>query len=205
MNIKILVSGPRASGKGSLLRYQRDQFPASHVMQGQRPEFESDVRDEESVIYTYGSFQFNAYMPCEYRYQAQPRGIDGIMFTLDLTKCTSEAAVKELWDEIQKFPSYYDQRGGHLSNRQPLFVLVGTKCDTAGAPSREIITSWLKNAGCEYPYFHTSAETGVGVDEAFRGMSQIILDKGRKYQPSFFKAPTADIPAPPPSKQCMIL
>ena len=174
MKLKICLVGEAAVGKTSLIRrFVDDAFEDRYIatlgtkvtkkeLRARMPDSGERIRVILTVWDILGDAGFRDVMQDSYF-----QGAQGILAVCDVTRPLTMVQLEgwkhAIWDKAGKIPAYV------LANKEDL---VGeTKL------REEDLDAFCEGWGC--PYVLTSAKTGVGVKEAFRGLTGLILKAQR--------------------------
>ncbi len=171
MKLKVCLAGEAAVGKTSLIRrFVDDVFEDRHIAtlgaKVTRKELQvrmPDSRERIHVILTIwdilGDAGFGDFLKDSYF-----RGSQGILAVCDVTRPLTLAHLegwkRSIWNTAGRIPTYV------LANKVDLVEKTRLWEDDTGA--------FCEGWGC--PYLLTSAKTGIGVEEAFRRLTGLILE-----------------------------
>ncbi|MFW9831927.1 MAG: Rab family GTPase [Candidatus Thorarchaeota archaeon] len=162
---KILLVGNPAVGKTSLIlkyvenRFERE-YKASIGVDFAYKIIELEEKVARLIIWDIASQErFAPYRTSFYKQT------DGAMLVFDLTRPDTLEAIEEWIREI------------HQDAGEVKVLLIGNKADLKKkrAIKKEEVQSWIDRYG--WKYIETSAMTGDGVDEAFKILTEAIIEK----------------------------
>lgn len=103
------------------------------------------------------------------------KGAHGVLFAFDLTRATTLWNLSEWFDLVAK-----------NTEKNPIFILIGTKADRVEANGSEVISDEQIKQFMEVhnfssnSFFRTSSKTGQNVTDVFAEMSNLLYKKAKK-------------------------
>lgn len=164
--IKLLLLGDSAVGKSSLLmRFTENKFEQNFVITiGVDFRMKTIKRGKKylriQVWDTAGQERFRTITPAYYR------SAMGVILTYDITD-------EKTFDNVEYWLHNLEQHGSQDVQK----ILIGNKCDLPDA-QRKVPASRGHDLAAKYnmQFFETSAKTGVGVDDAFNHVADLIVE-----------------------------
>ena len=155
-NVKIIVVGPPASGKTSIVRrFVYNWFNDTYFVSVGDTIWEADkIVDNKKVHFSIwdiaGDEKWQIYDGLFYR------DVDGVFLVFDLTR------PETLWD-LEQWSRKIDEK----CNTHPIRLLLGNKADLVNGDFDESIIKTAMNQYRIRAFFKTSAKTGLNIDKAF--------------------------------------
>jgi len=185
ISCKIVFYGPGLSGKTTNLQYVHQRIPPQT-----RGDLISLATDQDRTLYfdflpvdigkIHGfSTKFQLYtVPGQVYYNATRklvlRGVDGLVFVADSQKSKMDENIESLQNLVENLSEY-----GYNIDKIPL-VFQYNKRDLSEVSSVEELEKTLNPKGL--PHFEAVATKGIGVFDALKCISKLVLDQAKRKQ-----------------------
>lgn len=172
--LKVIVIGDAGVGKTSLSNRHVSKIFTSNYRATIGADFLSKriIHNEEEysmqIWDTAGQERFRAIGSAFYR------GSDCCVIVFDLTD-------KKSFENLKMWKNYFIEDGWVKDPETFPFVIIGNKCEEEDkrVVSRDKVESWCLESG-RFSYFETSAKQDIGVDEAFKEVARLALQRLEK-------------------------